>query len=250
MAETRLHADQIETTSFEDKVEIAIQSGEASDDVVHKSGDTITGDLTISGNLTVNTTTILDSTIINGNLTVNSSSDLNSITVNGDIKTTGGLQFSTSPTADPEIVMYRGGTGFAVLRRYGNDYTILQIWAPSETWFNPYEATLALVRGNEPNQEYVDIYNNGYPSETQYGIRMQKRGTGQYRDFVFDYSDGTTNTEVMRLKPDQSVNFSGNITVNGTINGVEINTNKVIIELRTSDPASPFKGQIWFRTDL
>ena len=52
--------------------------------------------------------------------------------------------------------------------------------------FDVYEATLALVRGDEPNLEIVDLYNNGYPSETQYGIRIRKYGTGEFRDFVFD----------------------------------------------------------------
>ena len=70
---------------------------------------------------------------------------------------------------------------------------------------NSYEATLALVRGDEPNQESIDLYNNGYPSETQYGIRMRKHGTGQFQDFVFDYADETTKREVLRLTPDLNV---------------------------------------------
>ncbi len=33
----------------------------------------------------------------------------------------------------------------------------------------------------------MDVYNNGYTSETQYGIRMQRlKGSGEFRDFVFD----------------------------------------------------------------
>jgi len=144
--------------------------------------------------------------------------------IKGDILlTNGALKFINTTAPSPQLALYRGGTGFAILRRYGEDYTILQIWSPPETWYNASEATIALVRGDEPNQEYIDIYNNGYTTETQYGIRMQKRGTGQYRDFVFDYYDGTTKKEVMRIKPTGRIGInttSPNTTlhVNGNIN--------------------------------
>jgi hypothetical protein len=127
---------------------------------------------------------------------------------NGDIYLrNGGLGFVPSGGGPADLVFYRGGTGFGILRRYDTDYTLMQIWAPPDAQ-GSNEATLALVRGDEPNQEFVDIYNNGYVSETQYGIRIQKRGTGQYRDFVIDYYDGTTKSEVMRIQP------SGNVGIN------------------------------------
>ncbi len=70
MPETKLDAEQIDTTSFESKVETAVITGAVSDDVVKKSGDTITGNLTIYGNLNTS-----------------------------DIKLTGGLQFADTVTA-------------------------------------------------------------------------------------------------------------------------------------------------------
>jgi len=47
MGQTQLRAYQIETTTFEQKVETAVQTGAASDDVVKKAGDTMSGDLTV-----------------------------------------------------------------------------------------------------------------------------------------------------------------------------------------------------------
>jgi len=79
-------------------------------------------------------------------------------------------------------------------------YTILEIACPP----NGEEATLALMREVDKDSggpEFLDFYNNGYAGMKQFGIRMQKRGTGQYRDFVFDYYDGATVTEVLRLQP-------------------------------------------------
>lgn len=110
---------------------------------------------------------------------------------------------------DPDLVLYRGGTGIGILRRWGSDYTILQVWAPPES-FGSNEATLALVTGDEPNVEYIDVYVQRYAGENQAGIRIQKRGTGEFKDFVFDFSDGTTKTEVLRIKPTGEVKISNN----------------------------------------
>ena len=88
------------------------------------------------------------------------------------------------------------------LRHTADDfvYTILSIWAPKIPSPTPAElpdreATLTLARevSDSPNdREYLDLYNNGYDlSGYQYGIRIQKRGTGSYRDFAFDKHDGS-----------------------------------------------------------
>jgi len=69
-------------------------------------------------------------------------------------------------------------------------WTIFKVWAPSGAVANDPEATLTLSRGDN-DEEFMDVYNNGYSTETQYGIRIQKRGTGIYRDFVIDKWDGS-----------------------------------------------------------
>jgi len=55
MPQTQLKADQLETVTFEQKVETAVQTGAASDDVVKKAGDTMTGTLNVP---TVNLTSV------------------------------------------------------------------------------------------------------------------------------------------------------------------------------------------------
>ncbi len=144
--------------------------------------------------------------------------------VQGDIYTTAGLGFYVPGESGARNAFYRGGTDFQILRNYNQEYTVEQIWSPPGPLTNQLEATLALVRGDEPNQEYLDLYNNGYTTETQFGIRIQKRGTGVYRDFVFDQYDGVTKTPLMIIKantnvgigtttPQQKLDVAGNINV-------------------------------------
>ena len=119
----------------------------------------------------------------------------------------GGYNFAPSGEAVADLAFFRGGTaadGVFMMKRYAPYHTILQINSPPNS-LKSYEATLSLVRGDEPNLESVDFYNNGYSSETQYGIRIRKHGTGQFQDFVFDYSDGMAKMEVLRLTPDLNV---------------------------------------------
>jgi len=242
MARTLLNAEQINTVSFETKVETAVTTGTSSDDLVQKTGDIMSGTLTVptlevDGNQIIFNSSTTGAPASDAFITAERGSSTDAflkwdetndqwvtnfkLAVDSDIRVTGGIQFDDSISGDSELALYKGGTGFFIMRRYAADYTILQIWAPSETWFNPYEATLSLVRGNEPNQEFIDLYNNGYPTESQYGIRMQKRGTGSYRDFIFDYYDGNTKLEVMKLHSDQSVDFIGNVDIGGSLSGVD-----------------------------
>ena len=119
----------------------------------------------------------------------------------------GGYNFAKPGETSADLAFFRGGTaadGVFMMKRFAPYHTILQINSPPDS-LKSYEATLALVRGDEPNLESIDLYNNGYPSETQYGIRMRKHGTGQFQDFVFDYDDGTAKLEVLRLTPDLNV---------------------------------------------
>ena len=144
---------------------------------------------------------------------------------------------------------------FATLRKYpiakdhNTNYTMMRIVAPDtgngSTWgFYSDEATLALIRtawvgGEDVEFEYMDLYNNGYASETQFGIRMQKRNGGTYRNFVFDYYDGSASkVEILKITPtgiltDHIGELTGGygialdnvVFILSTINGVSI-TNK------------------------
>lgn len=98
-------------------------------------------------------------------------------------------------------VLYTGGLETMILRNFGTEpSTLLEIRSKAG---NPLtdirEATLALTRTDDAgNAEFIDLYNNGYhtgsPASVQHGLRIQKRGTGEYRPFVFDWYDGTTYT--------------------------------------------------------
>jgi len=78
-------------------------------------------------------------------------------------------------------------------------WTLVEIKSPDNPASGDREATLALTRDlGAGNIEFLDLYNNGYATETQYGIRIQKRGTGAYRDFVLDTFDGVTKTDIIR----------------------------------------------------
>ena len=148
----------------------------------------------------------------NGNLGIGTANPTAALHVAGGdvLMEGGGYNFAPPNESVADLAYFRGGTaedGVFMMRRYAPYHTILQINSPPVEPFKAYEATLALVRGDEPNLEAVDLYNNGYPNETQYGIRMRKEGTGQFQDFVFDYYERLTLTksEVLRLTPDLNV---------------------------------------------
>ncbi|MCE5249414.1 hypothetical protein LLG96_04255 [bacterium] len=125
----------------------------------------------------------------------------------GNIYTSNGISFYESGENSAKNSFYRGSTDFQILRNYSRVYTILELLSPPGVLgsASSSEATIALVRGENPDREFIDIYNNGYASETQFGIRIQKRGTGSYRDFVFDQYDGTTKTPILVLKSSRNV---------------------------------------------
>lgn len=96
-----------------------------------------------------------------------------------------------------------------------NGYTILEVAAPNGEEGN-LEATIALMREIDPisgGPEFVDFYNNGYTDMKQYGIRIQKRGTGQYRPFVFDFYDGLTIIPVFKIDTDGRFIFQNNVDI-------------------------------------
>ena len=110
------------------------------------------------------------------------------------------------------------------MRRYDDDYTLLNIMAPPQTsWGKARESTIALVRGDS-NQYFMDIYNMDYGSvdagnfldygDPKMGIRMQKRGTGVYTPFSLEYSDGTNILPALQIAPGASSGSTNDTSVN------------------------------------
>jgi hypothetical protein len=143
----------------------------------------------------------------------------------------GRLGFAETNESDPRIVLYRGGQhcepndgspDITILRNFPQSadpcvvYTILKIWAPSGAVGNDREATLALVRGDN-DEEFMDVYNNGYGQSTQwhYGIRIQRRGSGAYRDFDIEQAFGSAANEkkfIMVVRPTRKVGIGTKAT--------------------------------------
>ncbi|OFV95402.1 MAG: hypothetical protein A3H28_07590 [Acidobacteria bacterium RIFCSPLOWO2_02_FULL_61_28] len=128
----------------------------------------------------------------------------------------GRLGFVQNGETSARTVFYRGGPDavpdITILRNFAatgpsSEYTLLKIWAPPGASVNNREATLALVRGDN-DEEFLDLYNNGYSTETQYGIRMvRKDDTIPLRDFVIDQkrADTGAKTPLMFIKADGKV---------------------------------------------
>lgn len=153
-----------------------------------------------------------------GNVGINTNNPIADFHLTGDMWVeNGGYNFVAPGQSNADLAFYRGGTtasGVFVFKRFSNDWTILQVNAPTAP-NNSYEATIALVRGDGVNDEFIDFYNNGYPpgqgTEQQYGMRIQKRGTGEWRDFVFDFWEGlgTDKHEAVRITPGLKTAFGG-----------------------------------------
>jgi hypothetical protein len=135
-------------------------------------------------------------------LHVNAGSDGIGLLIEAD-DSKGRIGFLETGGSDAANVIYRDSADYTVVRNFNQVYTNMSLRAPTNpTGTADREATIALIRvdSQDNDKEYLDLYNNGYASETQYGIRIQKRGTGSYRDFVFDQYDGTTKLPIMTLK--------------------------------------------------
>lgn len=139
-----------------------------------------------------------------------------------------GIGFAPSNSGYADLILARWENYFLDLTNWGSgtaaDATVFRISANQVTG---KEATLALVRGKWPNVEFLDFYNNGYSDGLQYGIRIQKRGTGVYRDFVIDQYDGTTASPLMIFKANGYVGIGTKapkykLDVLGTIRAKEI----------------------------
>ncbi len=142
-----------------------------------------------------------------------------------------GVGFSSYGSTWADLVLARWENYFLDLTNWGSgDAATATVFRISAHQTDGKEASLSLVRGSGGNLEFLDIYNNGYDDATSFGIRIQKRGTGSYRDFVFDQYDGTTFNPLMILKSSGNVGIgtsspSCKLDVLGTIRAQEIKVN-------------------------
>ncbi len=105
------------------------------------------------------------------------------------------------------------------IQRNKGYYSILQINSPKKT---PFESTLTLMNESDSmGVEFLDLYNQNYLSERQFGIRLQKRGKGAYKPFVIDFSDGTEKTKVFQATGDRVSTFFGKLEVAGNFLSVQ-----------------------------
>lgn len=140
------------------------------------------------------------------------------------------IKLGTTGTNSSEYFLEQNADQLLVLQRDGGNptgsedaWTLLEIKAPDATSSGDQEATLALTRNlGGGNSEFLDVYNNGYSSETQHGIRVQKRGTGVYRDFVIDFYDGSTKETALTISAasGHESTFNGNVNTKGLISTV------------------------------
>ena len=93
---------------------------------------------------------------------------------------------------------------YRIQKRNGVDaFTVVEIASPESADGENSEATIALMRpvdSDSGGPEFMDLYNNGYSDSRQMGIRIQSRGAGVLRDFVFDFNDGSGVFEVLRIR--------------------------------------------------
>jgi hypothetical protein len=178
---------------------------------VHNDGTSWTTPFTIKndGNVLIGVT---DSTI--DKLQVNGT-----IIASDYIKSNKGIYFGSLLQQS----LYNNTNDISVIQNNNQLYSILEIKAPEgDPSTLDREATISLTRADDNGAEFLDLYNNGYSSNKQYGIRIQKRGIGEYRDFVIEYSTGISDiTTVLRLNIDQ-ITFSKPTIVNATMSATNI----------------------------
>lgn len=168
--------------------------------------------------------------------------------VDGGILVQDGIKLVNASNEITSVWYVSGPEDISIMRNYNNVATLLSLraQATAPTAGPDREATLALVRTDDSgNEEFMDVFNNGYHSNgnVEHGIRIQKRGTGLYRDFAIQYSDGTTVDDVMRVDATtQEVEFSNDVTINSR--------RVVTVSSGTSFPGSPGLGDEVYRTDL
>lgn len=125
----------------------------------------------------------------------------------------------------------------AILRKLGEDFSILQIEAPEASG---REATLTLMRkgdGVNAGPEFLDLFSMNYPDGKANGIRVQSRGAGELNPFVFEFNDGRGVKRTMSIFPDGSIKIgNATIAIGATGNMTLTNgTNSIGLEYGTED---------------
>lgn len=154
--------------------------------------------------------------------------------VDGSVDVTGSIGFiDDSATQASSWRMYQGGNiPLLIAKNFASSFAVVDVKGlgvdPSDQTKNS-EATLALFRGttDEVDSEFMDLFNNGYwnqgtaLAESVYmGVRVQKRGVGEYRPFKFQYSDGTSVIDMFRMNPpdgDNNVVFDVPLLINNSV---------------------------------
>ena len=136
-------------------------------------------------------------------------------------------------------------------RRSQDTYSIFQVNAPESS---PYESTLALMNElGTTGAEFMDLYNMSYPEATQFGIRLQKRGTGAFKPFVIDFDDGITNTKVFQTESNQYSTFFGGLGLVGNFFSIKSSGDGYTyagIELKSSEETTSKLWQIVHKQDI
>lgn len=136
------------------------------------------------------------------------------------------------------------------IKRNRGYYSILQINSPDKT---PYESTLTLMNESDSfGVEFLDLYNQNYGSESQFGIRLQKRGKGDFKPFIIDFSDGKTKTKVFETNSNQLNTFYGELELKGnflSVQGEGSGYSYSALELKSNDTV-PKLWQISHKQDI
>jgi hypothetical protein len=130
------------------------------------------------------------------------------LTANTALRSANGLSIGSSY----QNTITKDASDFFVARNSTQQYTTWQVLSPTQTALTDYRAARLLLarQDNSSNSEYLEVYNDYTASLTQYGIRIQKRGSGAYRAFVVDQYDGSTATPLMYIGTDGKVGVGTN----------------------------------------
>lgn len=210
---------------------------------------TVSGNLGVTGNVEITDTGwgIFPNRLGAGR--VPNHADGSTLQVDGGMVIQDGVKQLNASNDVTNVWYVSGPEDINIVRNFNNDATLWSVRAKAQVpTSGDAEATLALVRTDDAgNEEFMDVFNNGYhtvSSGVEYGIRIQKRGTGEYRDFAIQYHDGVAAVEdVMRINASGlSVNFDKEVTV--------LARRVVTVSSGVVFPGTPGFGDEVYRSDL